>query len=74
MPVGAPDFFELDNQLSAVEKGVRSASKSFVEKEVNPIISDCYIEGKFPIDLIPKIAAKGFLGPTLPKKYMGEWS
>jgi len=71
MPLGAPDFFQLDSQLSSIEKGVRSAARSFVEKEVNPIISDCYIKGEFPLDLIPKIAAKGFLGPTLPKKYGG---
>ena len=63
------DYVGLDNLLSEEEKLVRKTIRQFVEAEVNPIIADCYEQGKFPFELIPHLAGLGVLGANLPEKY-----
>src|SRR5437868_1362090 len=63
------DFFKLDSLLSDEERLVRQSVRSFVEKEINPIIAECYEAGRFPTELIPKLAELGVLGANLPEKY-----
>lgn len=65
------DFLGLDSELTKAERGIRAAVRGFVDKEILPIIGEAFLAGEFPRDLIPKIAAQGFLGPTLPKEYGG---
>jgi glutaryl-CoA dehydrogenase len=66
------DFLLLDELLSTDEKLVRDNVRRFVDAEVIPIMEDCYEKGHFPQHLIPKIAAMGLLGMTLPEKYGGS--
>ncbi len=63
------DFFRLDEQLSDEEKLSRQTVRDFVRERVNPIIAECYEEGRFPKELIPEIADLGLLGMTLPEEY-----
>ena len=63
------DFLGLDNELSSEEKLARASVRSFVEAEVNPVIADCFEEGRFPTQLIPKLADLGVLGANLPEEY-----
>ena len=63
------DFLNLDNELSEEEKLARASVRKFVEAEVTPIIADCFEEGRFPKDLIPKLAELGVLGANLPEEY-----
>ncbi|MGE0104117.1 MAG: acyl-CoA dehydrogenase family protein [Blastocatellales bacterium] len=63
------DFFRLDAQLSDEEKLSRQTVRDFVRERVNPIIMECYEEGRFPKELIPEIADLGLLGMTLPEEY-----
>lgn len=69
MTLAGVDFFKLDSMLSDEEKLVRQSVRTFVEERVNPIIIDCFEEGRFPFDLIPEMASLGLLGATLPEKY-----
>lgn len=55
--------------LSEDEKLVISSVREFVEAEVNPIIAQCYEEGRFPSQLIPKLATLGVFGANLPEEY-----
>jgi glutaryl-CoA dehydrogenase len=63
------DFFRIDELLSDEERLVRQSVRSFVESKVNPIIADCYEQGRFPIELIPEMARLGLLGANLPEEY-----
>jgi glutaryl-CoA dehydrogenase len=63
------DFFKLDTLLSDEEKLVRDSVRSFVQDRINPIIADCFEEGRFPKELTPEMARLGLFGSTLPEKY-----
>lgn len=63
------DFLGLDSLLSEEERLARDTVKKFVAAEVNPVIAECYEDGRFPVDLIPKLAALGVLGANLPEEY-----
>lgn len=69
MALSGVDFFKLDSMLTDEEKLVRNSVRAFVEERVNPIIVECFEEGRFPFDLIPEMASLGLLGATLPEKY-----
>jgi glutaryl-CoA dehydrogenase len=63
------DFFNIDSQLSDDEKAVRDSVRRFVDEKVLPIIGQAYVDGKFPKELIPEMAALGVLGANLPEEY-----
>src|SRR3954467_12961824 len=63
------DFFSIDSQLSAEELAVRDSVRRFVDERVLPIIGNCYVEGRFPKELIPEMASLGVLGANLPEEY-----
>ena len=63
------DFYNLDSALSEEERAVRDTIRSFVDEKVLPIIGDCYIEGRFPKELIPEMAELGMFGANLPEEY-----
>src|SRR5258706_1959234 len=65
----ATDFYNLDSVLSEEERAVRDTIRAFVDEKVLPIIGDCYIEGRFPKELIPEMAELGLFGATLPEEY-----
>jgi len=63
------DFFSIDTQFSAEELAVRDSVRHFVDERVMPIIGQCYVDGRFPKELIPEMAALGVLGANLPEEY-----
>jgi glutaryl-CoA dehydrogenase len=63
------DFFAIDSQLSDEERAVRDSVRRFVDERVLPIIGNAYVEGRFPKELIPEMAALGVLGANLPEEY-----
>lgn len=67
----ALDFYNVDELLTEEELLVRDTARKFVDKEVLPVIAGYWEEGKFPAELIPKLAELGFLGPFIPQKYGG---
>lgn len=71
MPYKALDFFNIDELLSEEELLVRDTARKFVDKEVLPVIAECWEEGTFPKELIPKMAELGFFGPFIPQEYGG---
>jgi len=64
-----PDFFNIESALSEEERAVRDSVRRFVDERVLPIIGQCYVEGRFPRELIPEMAALGVLGANLPEEY-----
>jgi len=63
------DFLLLDELLSEEERLVRGTVREFVDREVAPIIADCFERGEFPLHLIPRLGEIGVLGSTLPERY-----
>lgn len=63
------DFYNIDFALSEEERAVRDSIRSFVDDQVIPVIGDCYIEGRFPREIIPQMAGLGVFGANLPEEY-----
>ncbi|HXE59778.1 MAG TPA: acyl-CoA dehydrogenase family protein [Gemmatimonadaceae bacterium] len=63
------DFYAIDTALSEEERAVRESVQGFVNERVLPIIGDCYVEGRFPRELVPELASLGVFGANLPEEY-----
>jgi glutaryl-CoA dehydrogenase len=63
------DFFGLGNSLSDDEKLAMLSVRKFVGAEIEPVIAQCYEEGRFPIELINRFGELGVLGANLPEEY-----
>jgi glutaryl-CoA dehydrogenase len=63
------DFYDVDGLLSEEERAVRDTVRQWVDDRLMPVINDCYIEGRFPTDLVPEMAELGFFGANLPEEY-----
>lgn len=65
------DYFGIDEMLTDEERSIRDTVRDFVNEEVLPIIEEYNQKMDFPRELIPKMAALGIFGPTLPPEYGG---
>jgi glutaryl-CoA dehydrogenase len=63
------DFYDLDSLLAEDERAVRDSVREWVDDSIMPIIGECYIEGRFPKELIPGMAELGLFGANLPEEY-----
>jgi glutaryl-CoA dehydrogenase len=59
------DFLDFDLLLSSDEKLARQSARQFTDNEILPIIEQHNREGKFPVQLVPKMAELGLFGATL---------
>jgi glutaryl-CoA dehydrogenase len=63
------DYMNIESLLSDDELMIRNTVRDFVSGEIIPIIEKHNREGKFPANLVPKMAELGLFGSTLPQKY-----
>src|SRR6187401_2200129 len=63
------DFYDIDTVLAEEERAVRDSVRQFVDERVLPIIGKCYVDGRFPKELIPEMAELGVLGANLPEEF-----
>src|SRR4051812_8038735 len=63
------DFYNIDSQLSEEERAIRDSVRRFVDERVLPIIGQCYVEGRFPREILPEMAELGVFGANLPEEY-----
>src|SRR5678815_1894585 len=63
------DFYDIDSLLSEEERAVRASVRAFVDDRVLPIIGQCYVDGRFPKELVPEMAELGVFGANLPEEY-----
>jgi glutaryl-CoA dehydrogenase len=63
------DFYGLDSLLSEEERAIRDTVRAWVDDRLMPVIGECYIEGRFPRELVPQMAELGFFGANLPEEY-----
>ncbi|MHA6203549.1 acyl-CoA dehydrogenase family protein [Dyella soli] len=62
LPEANGDFYQVAQTLSAEDNAVRLRVREFMEREVQPIISDYWERDEFPFDLLPKFSALGIMG------------
>jgi len=63
------DFFNIESLLSEEERAVRDSVRQFVNDRVLPIIGPCYVEGRFPHEILPDLAELGVFGANMPEEY-----
>jgi glutaryl-CoA dehydrogenase len=63
------DFYDISGLLTEEERAVRDTVRQWVDDRLMPIIGDCYVEGRFPKELIPGMGELGMLGANLPEAY-----
>jgi glutaryl-CoA dehydrogenase len=63
------DYYNTDSLLSEEERAVRDTVRAWVDENVLPVIGQCYVEHRFPTELVPQMAELGFFGANMPEKY-----
>lgn len=67
----SPDYFNVDELLSEEHKLVRDSVRTYVKKEISPIIEDYAQRAEFPQHIVKQLGDIGCFGPTVPTKYGG---
>ncbi len=65
------DFYNIDTLLTEEERLVRGTIRSFVDREVLPVIEEAAREGRFPMQIASGMASLGVFGVNLPEEYGG---
>jgi len=63
------DFYDIDSLLSDDERSVRDTIRAWVDDRLLPAIGACYVERRFPRELVPELAELGVFGANLPARY-----
>lgn len=61
----APDFYNLDDLLTADERRARDSVRQWVQDRWLPIVAQHYRDGTFPMELVPELAQLGVFGPSI---------
>ncbi|MBC8260992.1 MAG: acyl-CoA dehydrogenase family protein [Planctomycetia bacterium] len=59
------DFYIIDDLLTEEQRLIRDTVRDFVDDHVVDVIDDCFMEDKFPTELIPMLGELGLLGANL---------
>ena len=61
------DIYNIDSALSEEERAVRDSIRRFVDERVLPVIGKCFIEGRFPKEIVPQMASSEFSARISPR-------
>ena len=67
----SPDYLWLDDLLTEEQKMIRETVRSYVKKEISPIIEDYAQRAEFPQQVVKQLGELGCFGPTVPEEYGG---
>jgi glutaryl-CoA dehydrogenase len=67
----SPDYYQLDDLLTEEHKLIRESVRSYVKKEISPIIEDYAQKAEFPTQIVKQLGDLGCFGPTIPENYGG---
>src|ERR1700712_4919906 len=67
----SPDYFNVDELLTEEHKLIRESVRSYVKKEISPIIEDYAQRAEFPQQIVRQMGELGCFGPTIPEQYGG---
>lgn len=63
------DYYNIDSLLSEEERAVRDTVRDWVEENLIPVIGQCYVDHRFPSELVPQMGELGFFGSNMPEQY-----
>jgi len=66
------DYFQIDDLLTEEHHLIRDSIRSWVKKNLSPIIEDQALKGEFPDHIIKELGEIGAFGPNIPKEYGGQ--
>ncbi len=66
------DYFQIDDLLTEEHHLIRDSVRSWVKKNLSPIIEDQALKGEFPDHIIKELGEIGAFGPNIPKEYGGQ--
>lgn len=67
----SPDYFKVDELLSDEQRMIRDAVRSYVKKEISPVIEAYAQKAAFPHQIVQQLGDLGCFGPTIPTEYGG---
>ncbi len=67
----SPDYFNVDELLTEEHKLIRETVRTYVKKEISPIIEDYAQKAEFPEQIVRQLGELGCFGPTVPEQYGG---
>ncbi len=67
----SPDYFNVDELLTEEHLLIRESVRSYVKKEISPIIEDFAQRAAFPVQIVKQLGDLGCFGPTVPELYGG---
>ena len=67
----SPDYYLIDDLLTEEQKLVRDSVRSYVKKEISPIIESYAQKAEFPVQIVKQLGEIGCFGPTIPTEYGG---
>src|ERR1017187_6279897 len=67
----SPDYYQLDDLLTDEHKLIRDSVRSYVKKEISPIIEEYAQKAAFPEQIVKQLGDLGCFGPTIPETYGG---
>lgn len=60
-----PDYFDINDLLNEEQRMVQASVRDFVKKKLEPVVAECYLQEKFPTELIPELGELGVFGANL---------
>ncbi len=67
----SPDYYLLDELLTEEHKLIRESVRSYVKKDISPIIEEYAQRAEFPVQIVKQLGELGCFGPTVPEQYGG---
>jgi glutaryl-CoA dehydrogenase len=67
----SPDYFLLDDLLSETHLMIRDTVRTYVKKEISPIVEEYAQKSEFPQQIVRQLGELGCFGPTIPEQYGG---
>src|SRR6202171_2077990 len=67
----SPDYYQVDDLLTEEQKLIRESVRSYVKREISPIIENYAQKAAFPEQIVKQLGDLGCFGPTIPELYGG---
>lgn len=67
----SPDYYLLDDLLTDEQKLIRDTVRTYVKKEISPVIEEYAQKAEFPQHIVKQLGELGCFGPTIPTEYGG---
>jgi glutaryl-CoA dehydrogenase len=66
-----PDYYLVDELLTDEQKLIRDSVRTYVKREISPIIEEYAQNARFPAHIINSLGELGCFGPFIPQEYGG---